>query len=623
LDEAEQEFKRALDKDPSNVQAYIGLGTVHTAKKDYEQALVELQKAIESDPNAVGAYNQIAKVYLIRGQLDLAIQTCEKGTAIAPESAPAYRILGDTYLQRFNIYRQRQAASEAEEALKKAEEAFKKVLQINPNNAETHISLADLYVLMGKTDEAEQQYQKLTTIDPKNKVAYLKLAQLYIGQSQPDKAEALYRSMQEIDPKDVASRLALGRLYTVQKKYPAAIAEYESALEFAPYTPQIQMNLMVLHNQENQFAQAIERGTQLERRLPTNMPDDPKQAQVLRSLREVLSLNQGRAYLGQKDYISAIKYLQQLVDFNPKSAVTHYRLGLAYTGVKNYRQAVTEYKRALELDTALIIAQLRLANAYIALKTPLKTISECQKILDPSNPNRALISQTDKAEAHHLSGIAHLALGNNKKALSQLQLASELNPDSAKIYATMGNFYSQQNQFLEAKRYHQMAIERKEDTASAHQGLAYVYTQLGETDKAIAEYNRTIELSPDSPSAHNNLAWYYATQEINLDTALEMANKALTMTPQSAIFRDTLGVLYYKKKMYPQAIIELRTASLGAKDNPQIYYHLGMAYLADGKPDIARQNLLASLDINPNFPKATEAKKLLEQITDQIGGENE
>ena len=50
---------------------------------------------------------------------------------------------------------------------------------------------------------------------------------------------------------------------------------------------------------------------------------------------------------------------------------------------------------------------------------------------------------------------------------------------------------------------------------------------------------------------------------------------------------------------------------------------LVLAYLADGKPDIARQNLLASLDINPNFPKATEAKKLLEQITDQIEGENE
>ena len=75
--------------------------------------------------------------------------------------------------------------------------------------------------------------------------------------------------------------------------------------------------------------------------------------------------------------------------------------------------------------------------------------------------------------------------------------------------------------------------------------------------------------------------------------------------------------------MYPQAITELMMASLGTEDNPQIYYHLGMAYLADGKPDIARQNLLASLNINPNFPEATEAKKMLEQITHQIGKENE
>ncbi len=598
-DQAKQEFEAAIAKNSEDYRAYIGLGNVFIAKKDYDPALVYLQKAIEYNSTSIRAYNKIVEVYLIRGQLDFAIQTCDKALEIAPK-ASTYNLLGTAYFQKRNI--------------SKAEEAFKAAINNNPNSLKAQMNLAGLYAQTGKTDLAEQHYRLLLDSHPKNKEAYFKLAQLYASQSQLDKAEEAYRAMQEIDENDLVSRLALGRLYTVQRKYDAAITEYESALEFAPNNINIYIKLVTLYNQVNQFLQAIETGNKLERRLPTDMPDNPSRTQSLRSMQEILYLQQGRAYFGQGDYINAIKYLQRVVDLNTKSAITHYRLGLAHAGIKNYRRAVVEYKQSLKLDSEFIIAHLRLAKAYIALGEYIQAIGECQKFIDLSNPDRVLLSETERAEGYYLSGVAYLVLGKYDESLEQLQQASKLSPDAAEIYVTIGKLYTEQKQFENAIRYYQMVIERDAKVANAHEGLADVYALMGDRDKAIEEYNKTIALSPDSPSTYNNLAWYYTSQEMNLDTALELANKAVSMDSKSPTFRDTLGWVYYKKGMYRQAIPELLTASLGNQNNPLIHYHLGLAYYANDEFNKAQFSLQTALNINANFSEATEAKKRIQQI---------
>jgi len=49
-------------------------------------------------------------------------------------------------------------------------------------------------------------------------------------------------------------------------------------------------------------------------------------------------------------------------------------------------------------------------------------------------------------------------------------------------------------------------------------------------------------------------------------------------------------------------------------DNPNIHYHLGMAYAKSCEDTLARQQLERMLKLNPNSSDATDAKKQLAQL---------
>ena len=52
-----------------------------------------------------------------------------------------------------------------------------------------------------------------------------------------------------------------------------------------------------------------------------------------------------------------------------------------------------------------------------------------------------------------------------------------------------------------------------------------------------------------------------------------------------------------------------------APQNPVYQYHLGMAYLADGRPDLAKQSLQRALANDPHFPDAASARTALDKAS--------
>ena len=86
--------------------------------------------------------------------------------------------------------------------------------------------------------------------------------------------------------------------------------------------------------------------------------------------------------------------------------------------------------------------------------------------------------------------------------------------------------------------------------------------------------------------------------------------------PDSPDAADTLGWVYYQKGAYPLALslfqqaLKLQQQS-HAPDNPDIHYHLGLAYQKTEQPALARQHLERALQIDPNYSAAAEIKKQL------------
>ena len=121
---------------------------------------------------------------------------------------------------------------------------------------------------------------------------------------------------------------------------------------------------------------------------------------------------------------------------------------------------------------------------------------------------------------------------------------------------------------------------------------------------------------PRTPVASNDLARVMLHTGGNLDMALSLAQSARRVLPNSPGVVDTVGWIFYQQGVYSLAISNLQEAlTLQAKnnlpDNPDIHYHLGMAYEKSNQPELAREQFEHVLRISPNYPDAAEIKKEL------------
>ena len=114
--------------------------------------------------------------------------------------------------------------------------------------------------------------------------------------------------------------------------------------------------------------------------------------------------------------------------------------------------------------------------------------------------------------------------------------------------------------------------------------------------RQIASYQHALEARPNSPSACNNLAWLYATGPEPLrdpSQALVLAEKAVRLMPRNTLFRNTLGVAYYRAGRYREAAETLRANLTGQMDKhlASDLYFLAMSHHQTGETALAQTYL--------------------------------
>ena len=499
-----------MEKHPQDPEAYIGLAQVAVAQEEYDLALVQLAKARHLAPNSPAVLNETVGVYLKDARIDLAIKTAEEALATS-SNQETLKLLGAAYVVRGE--------------LAKAEAVLKDALQVGPNK-EVQSALVDVYA----------------------------------RQDQLDKAEAECHNLRERYPNDPQGHIMLARIYAASQNIPKAIAVYEQLLaqheaKFAKdrsgaglvQLTMVYSEMVAVYNQERQFYKAIEMCNKMQAILSRVQPTAPDAKHLHSIMQEALLLHLGRAYLGLEDYYNAVGALQGAIRLNPTAAIYHYRLGLAYVGSENYRQAVEAFQQALALRPAFINAHIKLANVYLAQRESKRAIEGCEQVLTVFAPNTE-----QRAEAHYLSGIAYLELGDDERSTHHLEKVLKLYRGSASIFVASELF-------------------------SREERLPAI----------LAAYQKIITRLPASASAYSGLA------------------------PDSAMYRDTLGWIYYQKQMFWEAIVELTWASQAAPDNPRIHYHLGMAHHAVGEKEKAYQELQVAVTAKTPFPELDVARQML------------
>jgi len=121
LEEAARAFEQAVALDPSNGNAFYGLGNVYSELGRWADAVIAYSKAVSLNKDDVEAYNNLGIALAERGQYVQAAAAFEKAVKIYPKWAePHYR-----------LSRVRRALHEEDEA----REAYEKAVRLRPDYA--------------------------------------------------------------------------------------------------------------------------------------------------------------------------------------------------------------------------------------------------------------------------------------------------------------------------------------------------------------------------------------------------------------------------------------------------------------------------------------------------------
>lgn len=144
--------------------------------------------------------------------------------------------------------------------------------------------------------------------------------------------------------------------------------------------------------------------------------------------------------------------------------------------------------------------------------------------------------------------------------------------------------------------------------------LAQAYFDSGDPVNGAATYHKAIQAYPTDPTPPNNLAYAYAVAGTNLPEALQLSQKALALAAKKndddqtmATYQDTLGWVEYRLGRFQEAEPNLQEAADALPRLPEIRFHLGSVYAAEGKTDAARTEFAHALLLSPGYAAARQS----------------
>jgi TolB-like protein/Flp pilus assembly protein TadD len=140
----------------------------------------------------------------------------------------------------------------------------------------------------------------------------------------------------------------------------------------------------------------------------------------------------------------------------------------------------------------------------------------------------------------------------------------------------------------------------------AHVWYANYLLKAGRAEEALAENRKALDLDPVSPYLAQSVAGslYYLRR---YDDAIDQYRKALALDPNFGLTHRGLGIVYIRKGMYVQGIVELQAAAKFTEHDATPNGHLGYAYAVSGNEAGANELLRELLARSSGEPSVAPA----------------
>ena len=600
-DEAEKTIVKAISVNDKSALGYLEYGRFESFQNQPAQAETQFKKAVEVEPSNLEAREAIAGFYLAQKQFDKAEQAY-RDLAQAQENSPE----GLTTLANFYVTVGRETD---------AIQVFQGILKDTPDYARARYRLGEIYLDRHENDKVSEQVEKLLAVNNADTEALLLRARMNL---QENNAQAAIKDLEEILKKQPSQKYAL---YYMTEAY-LALGQIDEARTFIgdleKYHPgfldskllQIQVSFAANH-----YDIALAQANDLIAKAADTAPNAETDAQKLAELRARALIARGTVYLNLGKINEARADFQEVQKRAPNSSNVYFNLARIAAVSGNQTEASNFYEKALSLDGQNF-------DALNGLVTILKEQNQYAEAHEQINRAMQNASNTDLPPLYYLNADVFQAEKNYNGATEELEKALATDENYLPAYSAYAALLIQQNQIANAVEQYKRIVGKKPSAA--------VYTLLGmledageNFDESEKNYRKALEITPDSVIAANNLAWNIAAYNRgNLDEALRLAQSAVDRNFGNAAFYDTLGLIYFKKGLYSQAVEQAKKAVAlditdsrrrGSPINPAYRLRLGQSLAAAGDKANARQEIEAALqnqkDLNEN--EMQSAKTLL------------
>ena len=609
LNAAITELETAVELDPRRVDTYLNLAAYQAINGNPTQAETVLRDAIKMEPGSVEARLGLANLYWASGNLAKTEALLQEALALQPTNLVGRRALATFYIRsgrpreaealikaiaessrtiadRLGLAQYYLSTKRSAEAIPILEALAKEPKGLVPAS----LILARLDYAEGRREQAQKRLDELLAKEPQNARVLMLKAQFLGADGRFDEALGRAQAAAAADPRLPAAQYVIGLIYLQKRDSAQALKAFNETLKLDPASTDASFQVATIHLTSGRADLALPILEDVARKQPANL--DARLSLI-------------RALMARGDIGRAEAESSTLVSQVPRSPDVHAVAGAVAAMKRNLPAARAAFMRALELDSNSIPALGGLVAIDLADKKPADARARLAARLASDGENPAVLD---------LAGRAYMSMGDATKAEQTWRKLVEVQPGNMAAYAALGQLFFSQGRLEDARREFERSAEREPAAVGVHTLIGVILQLQNRLPEAQKKYESIIEINPNAAVAANNLAWIYAEKNVNLDTALQLAQTARSQMPDSPEVDDTLGWVYFKKGLTTLAIASFQQSAAKDPTNAGYPYHLGLAYLKNGDKAKARESLEKALKMKGDFKEAAEAQKILASL---------
>jgi len=376
-------------------------------------------------------------------------------------------------------------------------------------------------------------------------------------------------------------------------------------------------------------------------------------------------IQRGEGYLKAGRFLEAAIEFRNAVNIDSRYAEAHYHLAIAYIGSKNYESALRELAEVIRIEPSDTRARMELAKLNIGRGQFTEAQAALEKVieLDPKNAQaHALLGQKytitrelpkaieelrqainldpQRVEYYSAQAVLYLSVGRSAEADATIKKLIESNPASAEVRQAAGQFYFMQGRMSEAEAEMQAAVSHDSKAVLPRILLGRIYLAAGKRGDAEKLYLELKEIAPDDPQAYGALARFYSSTgqkekalaeykvllaskpkdreiKIRLVETLIDLNRVTDAEPLSRELRsdnpdEAQGLLLHGRigiaqGRYQEAQETLEKVVRADPKSATGHYYLGIARRSLGLTDLARDSFAKALELSPQMQQASVA----------------